>query len=235
MTPRAALSTLAAEVTDATIAAHRRRMRGEHFAAAPVLTPSALVAVLDHILEVSADVSIDEEAGGANALSSWDGLRDFDMREALAPWRTRLIGLLAETSLTPGEMAALSYPWDETADARDKTQTHSLRGAYVKGVRDARAASQDAPRAETAEVLGAHDDDRSGYVAAMTSLFTRMPIGGSARCRGLDVTRISEGAWIIGDSLDDMGNADTIARRIDGARCVGCGSAAPHDREHSPA
>lgn len=85
---------------------------------------------------------------------------------------------------------------------------------------------------ESAETLGAHEPLT---LVALRYRLVCMQIGDVVRAHGLDVTRISDGVWTIGDSLDDMGNADVIARRVDGARCLGCGSAAPHDREHAPA
>lgn len=116
MTPRAALSTLAAEVTAAMVAHYRWAMIPRSALPAPLYDRASLLAALDHVLEVTADVSIDEERGTADALRSWDGLTDPDTREAFAPWRTRLVALVSEADVatpTPGTIAAdLAYAYN---------------------------------------------------------------------------------------------------------------------------
>lgn len=138
MTPAAALRTLAAEVTDALVAAHRRRMRGEHPNATAKVTAD-LDAVLEHAIDVAAQC---EAYSVTDALRRWDdAVPSARFAPTLAPWRERFVALLAlpdaETPPTPVHPLRPGDLWAMAAPSYDRGRPVAhfapvlLIGAYV--------------------------------------------------------------------------------------------------------
>lgn len=127
MTPTNAPRALLASACDAALRGHVARITGDR--PGDHATPADALRVIGHIVEVAAYVEVDERDGFPGTLGAWDDLADVDDVAALAPWRERLVALLAASEIPTGA-AGITIATSATC----KTEFIQPRPAYSVGV-----------------------------------------------------------------------------------------------------